>query len=57
MNIRLRDRIKFVILFYKALSLESESITVNVVYSDYDEYTMVVKTPDSENDHHEAMFG
>ena len=57
MNIRLRDRIKFALLFYKALSSDSERITVSVVHSDYDEYTMAVETPDSELDHHNRMFG
>jgi hypothetical protein len=33
MNIRLRDEIKFAVLFYKALSSDSEHITVSVVYS------------------------
>jgi hypothetical protein len=58
MNIRLRDRIKFAVLFFKALSSESsEHITISVIYSDYDEYTMSVKTPDSESDHNTRMFG
>ena len=57
MNIRLRDRIKFAVLFFKALSSDSERITVNVVYSDYGEYTMAVETPDSELDRHNQMFG
>jgi hypothetical protein len=58
MDIRLRDRIKFAVLFYKALSsLDSEHITVNVIYSDYGEYTMAVTKPDSEPDHVSRMFG
>jgi len=57
MNIRLRDRIKFAVLFFKALSSDSESITVCVVLSDIDEYTMAVKTPDGELDHNIRMFG
>lgn len=57
MNIRLRDRIKFALLFYKALSSDSERITVSVVHSDYGEYTMAVETPDSELDRHNQMFG
>ena len=58
MNIRLRDRIKFAVLFFKALSSESsEHITVSVIYSDYDEYTMSVKTQDGELDPDSGMFG
>jgi hypothetical protein len=57
MNIRLRDRIKFAVMFFKALSSDSENITVSVVYSDYGEYTMAVKTPDGEPDHNTRMFG
>jgi len=57
MNIRLRDRIKFAVLFFKALSSDSERITVSVVYSDYGEYTMAVETPNSELDHNTRMFG
>lgn len=58
MNIRLRDRIKFAVLFFKALSSESsEHITVSVIYSDYDEYTMSVKTQDGELDSDSRMFG
>jgi hypothetical protein len=58
MNIRLRDRIKFAALFFKALSSESsEHITVSVIYSDYDEYTMSVKTQDGELDSDSGMFG
>lgn len=57
MNIRLRDRIKFAVMFYKALSLDSEHITVSVIYSDYEEYTMSVKAQDSDPDHVSRMFG
>ena len=57
MNIRLRDRIKFAVLFFKALSSDSENITISVVRSDIDEYTMAIKTPDSELDHNIRMFG
>ena len=57
MNIRLRDRIKFAAMFFKALSSDSEHITVSVIYSDYDEYTMSVKTQDGELDHVSRMFG
>ena len=57
MDIRLRDRIKFAVLFYKALSSDSDHITVSVIHSDYDEYTMAIKTPDSELDSDSRMFG
>ncbi len=57
MNIRLRDRIKFAVMFYKALSSDSERLTVSVVLSDFDEYTMAVKKPDGESDHNTRMFG
>ncbi len=57
MNIRLRDRIKFAAMFFKALSSDSEHLTVSVVRSDIDEYTMAIKTPDSELDHNIRMFG
>ena len=57
MNIRLRDRIKFAVMFYKALSSDSERLTVSVVLSDFDEYTMSVKTPDGESEHNTRMFG
>jgi len=57
MNIRLRDRIKFAALFFKALSSDSESVTVSVVRSDFNEYTMAVETPDSELDQDSRMFG
>jgi hypothetical protein len=57
MNIRLRDRIKFAVMFYKALSSDSERLAVSVVRSDFDEYTMAVETPDSEPDHNIRMFG
>ena len=57
MNIRLRDRIKFAAMFFKALSSDSEHLTVSVVRSDIDEYTMAIKTPDSELDQDSRMFG
>ena len=57
MNIRLRDRIKFAVMFYKALASDSEYLTVSVVRSDFDEYTMAVETPDSELDQDSRMFG
>jgi hypothetical protein len=40
-----------------SLDVDSEHITVNVIYSDYGEYTMAVTKPDSEPDHVSRMFG
>ena len=57
MKIRLKDRIKFAVTFFKALRESEDSVKVEVVRDDEDTYMMVVTTDHMNAGFDERVYG
>ena len=57
MYIRLKDRIKFAITFFKALGEGEDSVKVEVVRDEEDMYTMTVTTDHMNAGFDERVYG